>query len=68
MVQNYQKCSKWSKIAGSTYRPERRRARRTKSKGPKGLQLEVGAQTSSKFIFFDNDNFTIIHNNNFDNC
>ena len=31
-----------------------RRARRTKSRGPKGLQLEVGARRASKFLVEDN--------------
>ena len=62
MIQNGQKWSKWSKMVKNggpdLKRAQRtglgaRRARRTKSRGPKGLQLEVGARRAPRLLVFD---------------
>ena len=65
MIQNGQKWSKWSKMVqmvknGQNGGPDLKRARRTgpsarrargtKSRGPKGLQLEVGARRAPRLL------------------
>ena len=56
MVKNGQKWSKWSKHGGLDLQRARRtglsarRAQRTMSKGPKGLQFEVGAWRAPRLL------------------
>ena len=65
MIQNGQKWSKWSKMVQMVKNggpdlkrarrtgPSARRARGTKSRGPKGLQLEVGARRAPRLLVFN---------------
>merc|ERR550517_1961520 len=61
MVQNGPKWSKWSKMVkngGPDLKRAQRtglRARRTKSRGPKGLQLEVGARRAPRLLVINKD-------------
>ena len=56
MVQNDpngRKWSKWSKMAGLTLSGPNVPARKTKSRGPKGLHLEVGARRAPRLLVPD---------------
>ena len=63
MIQNGQKWSKWSKMVKNgrpdlqrarRTGPSARRARGTKSRGPKGLQLEVRARRAPRLLVIHN--------------